>query len=295
MDPDDAQSPRQFWGSRGNALSLLGSFALLLVAFGPALGDLVDTWSFRDEYSHGFLMPLVAAWVIWEQRERWRTLRPRASILGVLVLVPCLASLLVSEMKVLIWLAPFAFVGSLLAIVLAHYGWASLRAALPPSIVLLLMCPLPGRVQDEITVPLKHVAAVLATGLLDLSGIPAALDGNLIRLPGIDHLWVAEACSGIRSFISLTSIAILFCLFWNRGWPLKLAVLLAAAPIAILVNGLRIWLTGYLSVKVSPEAAQGFFHDFEGLLLFAVAGILLVGWVLALNFLFPLRTAEARA
>ncbi len=287
--------PATFWGTRAHAIALLASLALLLFAFGPALADLMNTWSIRDEYSHGYLMPFVAAWVIWEHRARWRSLRPHSSLWGVILLVPCLAAVLVGEMRVLMWLPPFAFVGALMAVLVAFYGLPSLRLALPPLIVLGLMCPLPGRVQDAITVPLQNVAAVLATGMLDVSGIPAALEGNLIRLPGIDHLWVAEACSGIRSLISLFSLSILYCLFWNRGWGMKLAVVAAAAPISVLVNGLRIWLTGFISVKVSPAAAQGFFHDFEGILLFAVAGLLLVAWVLTLGLVFPAQREESHA
>jgi exosortase len=128
--------------------------------------------------------------------------------------------------------------------------------------------------------------------MLDLTGIQATLEGNIIHLPGIDRLWVADACSGIRSLISLGSLAILAILVWQRHWSLRLAVLVASVPIAVFVNGLRIWLTGLLSVQYGPEAAQGFFHFFEGFVLFAVAALLLLGWAALLAWIFPARRAS---
>jgi len=158
---------------------------------------------------------------------------------------------------------------------------------------LLLMCPLPGRVERALTLPLKQYAAALATGLLDIVGVEATLDGNMIHLAGIDSLWVADACSGIRSLISLMSIAILACLYWRRGIVTKLALLAACVPISVFVNGLRIWLTGVLSVKVGPEAAQGFFHFFEGFVLFGLAALLLAAWAGFLVLVGGRREAKA--
>jgi exosortase len=192
-------------------------------------------------------------------------------------------------MKLSWFLKPYAFVGSLVAVVWGFYGWRAIRLSVPALVTLLLMCPLPGRVQEGLTVPLKHSAALLATGLLDLSGVAATLEGNLIHLPAIEDLWVADACSGIRSLIALVSLAVLACFLWRRHWLVHAAVLVSAVGIAILVNGLRIWITGMLSVHVSPDVAQGFFHFFEGFALFGVAALLLTLWAVLLGRLFPAR------
>ncbi|MHC4952297.1 MAG: exosortase/archaeosortase family protein [Planctomycetota bacterium] len=257
--------------------------ALLLVTFAPTLIELVAEWIERPEYSHGFLMLPIAIWMV---RDRWELVRQaprRRSLLGVAVLVFGLMLLMLGEMKLSWFLKPWAFVICVAGLVWSLAGWQVLKAVLPAFLPLLLMCPLPGRVERALTLPLKQHAAVLATGLLDLSGVAATLDGNLIHLPGIDSLWIADACSGIRSLISLVSIALLACVYWNRSIPLKLGVLAACVPIAVLVNGLRIWVTGVLSVRIGPEAAQGFFHFFEGFVLFAVAAVMLLAWAWLLN------------
>jgi len=277
-------------GSRSHRVTLALTGALLVAAFAPTVVELVREWRLRPEYSHGFLMPIVAAWVLWERRKELASLTPTPSLYGVLLLIPSLVALLLGELKLFWFLKPYALVATLGALVWAYYGWRGFRTCFPALVVLALMCPLPGRVQRDLTMPLKRTAALFATGMLDLSGIHATLEGNLIHLPGIDTLWVADACSGIRSLISLFSLSILACLFWKRSWILRLLVVAASVPIAVVVNGGRIWFTGWISVRWGPEAAQGFFHFFEGLVLFLVAGLLLVGWAVVLGLMFPRRS-----
>lgn len=261
--------------------------ALVFAAFAPALVRMGRTWWFDPEYSHGLLMPFVAAWLLWDRREGARALRGGTSLLALPLLVVCLAAGITAELDFLISLAPYAFVGALGAVVLAFYGWRGLAWSFPVLVVLLLGCPLPGPVLERLTLPLKTVASQLAVGLLNVTGIQTFLDGNVITLPGTESLLVADACSGIRSLISLVSLAVLACLVWKRHWVVKLLVVAAAVPIAIVVNGLRIWLTGYLTVRVSPEAAAGAFHLLEGFVLFAVAGLLLWGFTALVGLVLP--------
>ncbi len=272
--------PVQWWG-------LWIGLALVVVAFGDTLVYALQVWMNDPEYSHGFLMPVVALWVLWERRERLNALCGGTSLLAVPAVVFCVLVKLTNELDFVISLGPFAFVGALGAVILAFLGWRGLGIFMPVLIILLLACPLPGPVQQKLTLPLKEISSQLAVGLLQISGIPTVLDGTMIHLEGTDSLWVADACSGIRSFISLLSIAVVACLVWNRHWSMKLAVVLAAIPIAVLVNGLRIWFTGWLSVNYGPEAAEGAFHFFEGFALFAVAGVLLLAFAALLGKLFP--------
>jgi len=283
--------PATALGDRRHRLLLAIMAGLLAAAFAPTVVELVHEWIIRPEYSHGFLMPPVAAWVLWERRKELAALRPAPSLMGVLLLVPSLAALLLGELKLFWFLKPYALVATLGSLLWAYYGWRGFRTCLPALVVLLLMCPLPGRVQRDLTLPLKRTAALFATGMLDLCGVHATLEGNLIHLPGIDTLWVADACSGIRSLISLFSLAILACMFWKRSWALRALVVLASIPIAVVVNGGRIWLTGWISARWGPEAAQGFFHFFEGVVLFLVGGAMLVGWAFLLGWIFPRRKA----
>ncbi len=262
------------------------ALGLLLIAFAPTLFRLFDAWAHDPEYSHGFLMPLVAAWLLWDRKERLRRLRGGTSFVAVPVLLICLFCAFTAQLDFMTSLAPFAFVGALGAVLLAFLGWRGIGVLLPALVALVLACPLPGAVQQSITLPLKSISAQLAVGLLNVTDVPSVLEGSVIHLSGADSLWVAEACSGIRSLISLVSVAILACFLWNRHWGLRLAVVLAAVPIAVLVNGGRIWLTGWLSVNVGQETAKGAFHFFEGFALFAVAGLLLLGFAGLIGALF---------
>ena len=263
------------------------ALGLLVLAFLPTLLRTVRVWANDAEYSHGFLMPVVTAWMLWEGRARLRAQPGGSSLVAPPLLVVCLLGGITAELNFMVSLAPYAFVGGLFAVVLAFLGWRGAWTTVPALVPLLLACPLPGATAQALTVPLKQVSAQLAVGLLNVTGIPAHLDGATLRLPGTDSLWVADACSGIRSLLSLVSLAVIACLVWRRAWALKVAVVVAAVPIAILVNGLRIWLTGWLSVHVSPETAEGVFHVFEGFALFAVAGLLLWGFAGLLGVLFP--------
>ena len=278
-------SPRD----RGAAVLLA---LLLSVAFLPTLVELGREWVTVPEYGHGLLMPPVAAWMIWSRRRDLAAIRRGPDnrwlpLLGALALLPLTGVLLLGEMNLSWFLKPLAFVGALVACIALLYSWRGIRALAAPLLVLLLMCPVPWRLVIDVTLPLKRHASVLATGLMDLSGLEAGLEGNLIHVPGITSLWIADQCSGVRSLLSLMSIAVVGCLFWRRHWSVKLAVILSCIPITVLVNALRIWLTAVLAVHVSPDTAQGFFHFGEGFLLFLAAAAILWGWARLLSAILP--------
>lgn len=270
--------------------------ALVVLLFGvavlPAALELFELWGERPEYSHGYLMVPAAIWLLWQQRAALRALPTGASVTGALALAFGLTVLLAGMMLTWPVMAVYGLVLGAAGLVWALWGPAALRLAIPSLVALALACPLPGRIQEAVTLPLKRTASLLATGLLDLSGIPAALEGNLIHLSGADDLWIADACSGINSLISLLALVVLGALLFRPRVWLVLVLLASCVPIAVLVNALRIWLTGVLSVRVGPEAAQGFFHTFEGFGLFLVAAILLWGWASLLGRLWPDRSPE---
>ena len=291
------QAQRLFFGSTRENLFAVLLGALLLTAFGPTLVELARNCWDRAEYGHGLLMPPVAAWMIWERRHELAKLRRRSaapwmSILGALAFVPILTLLLLGEIKYSWFLKPYAFVGAVGAGVLVLYGWQGVRALMAPLVVLLLMCPWPQRILDGATLPLKHHASVLATGLMSLTGMNASLEGNMIHVQGIDSLWIADPCSGLRSLISLMSVAVLGCVFWKRSMAIKAVVVASAIPVSVMVNALRLWVTAFLCANVSKEAAEGFFHEFEGLVLFGLAAAILLGWGALLNYILP-RRAES--
>ncbi len=291
-----------FKHSRRELIAIGATVVALLVAYAPTLVELFREWWDVPEYSHGLLMPPVAAWLIWEKRAELSKIRRQREagsgllLLGsALVIAICSALLLIGEMKFSWNLKPYAFVTTLVALVTVFYGWRGLRALVAPIVVLYLMCPIPWRMILDVTLPLKRHATVIATGLIEVCGLPVTLQGNLINVSGIDSLWVADACSGVRSLVSLMSVALLGCLFWRRHWSIKAVVLASCIPIAVMVNGMRIWLTAMLSVYISPKAAEGFFHTAEGFVLFGVAALLLWGWAYVLHVLLPRKEAVEKA
>ena len=288
-----------FAHSRREWVVIASVVVALLVAYAPTLVELFWEWWDVPEYSHGLLMPPVAAWLIWEKRAELAKLRrtressgPWLALMGTVAVLCCSALLLIGEMKFSWNLKPYAFVTSIVALIGVFYGWRGIRALIAPIVVLYLMCPIPWRIILDVTLPLKRHATVLATGLIEVSGLPVTLEGNLIHVEGIKSLWVADACSGVRSLVSLLSVALLGCLFWRRHWSIKAIVIASAIPISVVVNGMRIWLTAMLSVHVSPKAAEGFFHVAEGFVLFGVAAAILWAWAYVLHLLLPSRAVE---
>ncbi len=149
-----------------------------------------------------------------------------------------------------------------------------LRAILFPLLFLILMIPIPAIILNQITLPLQILASKLAAWSLPLCGVPVLREGNIINLPAMP-LEVADACSGIRSLLSLTTLAVMYgFLLETRVW-LRITIALASIPIAVAANGFRIFGTGLLVQYWDPEKAEGFFHEFSGWLIFVVSLLLL--------------------
>jgi exosortase len=162
----------------------------------------------------------------------------------------------------------------LAGLIVLFQGWTLFRAVLFPWALLILMIPIPSLILQQITFPLQLRAARLATGLLELVGVPVLRQGNVIVLASMP-LDVAEACSGIRSLLTLVTLAIIYgYLAETRTW-VRVVLALAAVPIAVAANSFRIFGTGLLVQYWDPDKAVGFFHAFSGWLIFVVALIML--------------------
>jgi len=175
------------------------------------------------------------------------------------------AELFVSRMSSLLLIA---------GIIIFLRGWATLRAVLFPLLFLVLMVPIPAIVFSQITFPLQILASKLSAWLLPLLGVPVLREGNVINLPAMP-LEVAEACSGIRSLLSLTTLAIMYGFLLEKRIGIRILLGLASIPIAVAANGLRIVGTGLLVQYWDPDKAEGFFHAFSGWLIFVVSLVML--------------------
>lgn len=249
--------------------------ALLLAIYWRILRAMVIQWWDDPNYSHGFVVPLFALYLVWRQ---WPTLTrlPRTgSLVGIPVILGGIVVLLAGDLGADNFLMRSSLIVVVAGLVLFHLGGAIFRALLFPLAFLFFMVPLPGVIFYAITFPLQNLAARQAAWTLEALGVPVLLDGNVIHLAQLS-LGVTEACSGIRSLISLLAGAVAWAvLFLPVGWAM-VVFLASTLPITIVANAARVVLTGLIGQYVGVEYASGFFHEFAGLAIYALAFLCLL-------------------
>jgi exosortase len=275
----------------------LSAVTLLGVAFGFLYGgvilSLIGAWTTDDNYSHGFLIVPVAVYLVWERREVLASAVPQPSVLGLGALGLSVALLVVGQLGAELFLTRVSLIGSVAGTILFCLGWQHLRVLFFPLAFLLLMVPIPAIVFNQIAFPLQIVASQTGEAGLRALDIPVLREGNIIELAKL-RLEVADACSGIRSLVSLLTLGIVFGYFNDSRLWVRFALALATVPLAILSNGMRVAGTGVVAHFWGADAAFGFMHTFSGWLVFVVAllGLLLVQQLIAI--VWPDRT-RARA
>jgi exosortase len=262
-----ARLPLPWW-------QIAGIAGLLLWLYFPTLARLVAQWWSDPNFSHGFFVPLFSAFVIWQERSRLGALRPRPSWWGLLFLGGGLCVLIVGQLGAELFLSRLSLLIGLGSLIVLFYGWSFFRALLFPWAFLLLMIPIPAIVFNQITFPLQLLASKVASTTLPWMGVPVLREGNVIILPAM-ALEVAEACSGIRSLMSLATLAVIYGYLMERKVAVRVVLALASIPIAVAANSLRIVGTGLLVQYWDPEKAEGFFHEFSGWLIFVVSLVML--------------------
>ncbi len=250
------------------AALLVFFFALILLYF-PVLKGLVYDWWHDPNYSHGFLLPLFSGYLIWVKKEELSTLPFRGSWWGMLLVAAGLILLLLGWVAGEQFTQRFSFLVVLYGGLVFLLGWPVARKLFFPVWLLTLAIPIPYVIYNSLTSPLKLFASKVATSLLQLIGLSVYRDGNIIILPNM-VLEVVDACSGIRSLISLLAISAILAYF-TRSNLWKAVLILASIPVAIGVNVLRVFITGVLSYHLGPKAAEGFFHTFSGFLVFGLS------------------------
>jgi len=259
-------------GARLPALWWQTLILFLLVAwlYASILAHLVAQWTEDPNFSHGFLVPVFAMFVLWRGRSHLAALPRRPNLWGMPIIAGSLTVLVVGVMGAELFLARVSLLVLLAGLVLVFLGTNYFRAVVFPWACLFLMIPIPSILFNQLTLPLQILASRMAAAVLPWLGVPVLREGNIINLAAMS-LEVAEACSGIRSLLSLITLAVVYgYLASNVKW-VRMALVLAAVPIAVLANSLRIVVTGLLVQYWSPAAANGFFHSFSSWLLFLVS------------------------
>src|SRR5579862_2936895 len=253
-------------------LAVLGILTLWL--YWPTMTHLVGQWWHDPNFSHGFFVPLFSIFVLWQQRNELARIPFRPSWIGLGIIAVAICTLMVGQMGAELFLSRFSFVLILAGLVVLFLGWAMFRAVLFPWAFLILMIPIPAIVFNQITFPLQLLASKVASTMLPWLGVPVLREGNVIMLPAMS-LEVADACSGIRSLMSLATLAVIYGYLMERKTSVRVLLALASLPIAVAANSLRVVGTGLLVQYWDPDKAQGFFHEFQGWLMFVASLIML--------------------
>jgi len=261
----------------GTLVALIGA----IVIFSPILYHMVNHWRTSDDYSHGFLIAPLALYFAWERRRKLRTAPIEPNWWGVVPLALGSLALMVGRLGVEQMAMREAFVLTVIGLVLLLLGRHVARILAFPLLFLFLMVPLPQSLVNVLSFPLQLVAADMAVNWLHMLEIPALREGNIIHLASA-KLFVAEACSGLRSLLALGTLGVVFAYFFRRNPVERVVIVLSTIPIAILVNAFRVSLTGYLTHKFGEAAAEGVIHQTEGFFTFGLAfGLLLLeAWLL---------------
>jgi len=247
---------------------------LIALTYRNVIPEMVADWSHDPNYSHGFLVPFISGYFVWQSWPELKSLPVRpamaglfVSIVGVVLLVLGFAGTEYYSMRV-------SLVVVLAGTILFWYGWQVFRLLALPLVFLLFMVPLPYIVYDAMAFPLKLLVAKFSVISLKAMGIVVLREGNIIRFPQT-VLEVADACSGLRSLMSLLALSVAYAFMTQKAVIKRTIIILAAVPIAIATNMFRVIVTGVLAQHYGASAAQGFFHEFAGLAVFALAMLLL--------------------
>jgi exosortase len=258
---------------------LVVTAALFAVLYARPMRLLAIDWWNNPEAGHGLLLAPLAIWFAWKAGLD-ETSRPNRA-LGLALLVGGVGFRYLSDLAAELFTMRGSMVLSALGLTVFYFGVRQALRWWLPFVLFALSIPLPEVILSRVALPLQFTASKIGAGLLAWRDIPVLLTGNVIRIPG-HELFVAEACSGLRSLTALLSLSILLGALVLRHAGTRLLLIAAALPIAIMLNGIRVFLTGFLVYFVDPKLGEGFMHITEGWLIFVVAFLLLggVAWLL---------------
>jgi len=267
-------------------LPVLVVFGCLTWAFWSTLTELAHVWKTSDQYSHGFLVPVFAALLLWLRRQRLDASKVRPNpVMGGLLLALGIGLRLAGVHWYYLWLDTISILPCVAGVCWLMGGWTAWRWAWPAVVYLAFMIPLPYRVATSMSGPLQSLATITSTFIMQAIGLPALSEGNVIVLNEA-RIGVVEACSGLRMLVVFVALSAAMALLTRRPWLDKLILLFSAIPIAIASNILRITMTGILHETTSSETANAFFHDLGGWLMMPLGLLMLAVEVKLLSYLF---------
>ena len=254
----------------------------LMVLYFPFLQRLVEDWGENDNYSHGYFIPFISVYMIYSIRENLARLPVTPTILGLVVVMLGLAQLIVGKIGAELFTQRTSLIVVLAGLVLFFRGWRFLRGVSLPLLYLFFMIPLPAIIWYKIAFPMQLFGSYLTEQVVGVVGIPIFREGNVLHLAETT-LEVVEACSGLRSLMTMFALSGVLVWFSTLAPWKKWVLFFSAAPIAVFANIVRLTGTAILASKYGPEVAHGFLHDFSGLVIFVVGLSLLMAVYRGLN------------
>ena len=239
---------------------------LLAAVFWDGLYSMVQQWE-REEYNHGYLIPLVAFYLLWLRADQIRGAELRGSWTGLLVVAAALGGLVLGELSAIYAIVQYSFLAAIFGAVITVIGWRGLKLTWVPLVYLVFMIPLPYFLYNNLSSDLQLISSEIGVAVIRLFGVSVYLEGNVIDL-GIYQLQVAEACSGLRYLFPLMSFGFLCAAIYRGPWWHRTLIFLSSVPLTIFMNSFRIGVIGVLVDNFGIEQAEGFLHYFEGWIVF---------------------------
>ncbi len=265
-----------------SALLLLG-LAVSAVIFLSYDGlSLMVKWWEREEYSHGYLIPVIAGFLIWQRKNEIAEIASRNSWMGVLIVLFGVIAFFMGELGTIYTIIQYAFIILLIGLALSYLGWPAFKKILVPLLILAFMVPLPNFLFNNLSAELQLISSKIGVAVIRLFDISVHLEGNVIDL-GTMKLQVVEACSGLRYLFPLMTLGFIAAYFFQGAFWKRVLIFLSSIPITILMNSFRIGVIGVTVEYWGQEMAEGFLHDFEGWIVFMACTALLVFemWILS--------------
>ncbi len=256
-------------------LALLAVIIILSFLYWEVVLDLIKIWENKEEYSHGFLIPIVTLYLIWQRKNTILAAVSKPSWLGILLILFGIALYFIGSVGSLYSILRFSLLFIIIGISLLFVGYKSTRLMLIPILLLVFSFPLPPVLESTLTAKLQLISSQLGVFVIRACDIPVFLEGNVIDL-GSYKLQVVEACSGLRYLFPLMSLSFICAYMFHVALWKRVLVFLTSIPITILMNSFRIGIIGVLVDKWGTSMAEGFLHDFEGWTVFMGCMLLLI-------------------
>ncbi len=238
-----------------------------------AIGKLISDWSIDPNFSHGFLIPFVALYMVWYKQNEISQVSRQPSKTGIYVVLFGMLVHIAGNVGAELFLMRFSMIITLSGIIIYFYGFKMFWKLIVPIAYLIMMIPIPDILWNKIAFPLQLFSAKISSQTINMLGIPVFREGNILHLSNTS-LEVVDACSGLRSLTSLLALTGAFAFLAPLSTFKKWILFFSAIPIAVAVNVIRLTITGGMAAWIGPEAAHGFLHDMSGLIIFGGALIL---------------------